>query len=558
MRPNNIRFPLALLLCCLFFQLAPSPNARGGDDSTATNPNDAQTQTGRTGTAENTQATSTTTGIGDSGKPELCYPTDSATLTKTFVKVYPNYFFRAFPVRNMVSHGSSDGNVIADQSTGDVHKLPGPYDPVPMGDDVITVPNSPMKFYSVKDVIEDKADPQPLFEDPDMTGNYQSVGILSHHGNVTRYRLTAGGNFKDYEVDTSGGKPKVTSVGTLTNMCGDLSLPMISKDGTELSGYDSTTQTTRIFKLDFANKKCTPILDLGMPTGKVDFSYDGNKLAFAAESTRGTTRTAFFTIPAANDNLNIYVYDRDRKKLSQVTHNVNSNSYYPNFKKDDSLVYINIDYGGSGQEQVSYVSANLDNTPSIPYEANCTECGQDQYNKALQAIGKLWYSVCTAGQLATDDIAQLVALNLDPEKCVDTVKNYWNQQKAQLAQPVTTALGTRDAAGRLNPADATLTENKLLAACPQAPRRQANPTIVGDGGVFAKPKNAEELMSRKCEVCHHDWPTNNPKEMLKLGVTILQRIENPDPNQRMPRGGQLNTDEIKMIRIYFEKLSQQQ
>lgn len=59
-----------------------------------------------------------------------------------------------------------------------------------------------------------------------------------------------------------------------------MALPISAKRGTEIGVYDKASKTNRVIRIS-DDGRCVDVLDLGFASGKISFSYDGDRIAFA-------------------------------------------------------------------------------------------------------------------------------------------------------------------------------------------------------------------------------------------------------------------------------------
>jgi hypothetical protein len=266
----------------------------------------------------------------------------------------PSFFFKVSSTGEYLSYtlmkssvGQVGDNYLLDTQSGEKIMIPGPWDPVFNFDQqTMTIPivNSfglHYGIYDFKTLQSQGKSALPLFEDQSLSGYYQSVGILSQTSAKKNYRIITEGRsshqMRDYEYDSL--KNNITPTGTVTGLCQNVSLklPMISKDGTEIAGYDTSTGTTKVFSID-STGACTETLDLGFQTGKVNFSPNKRFLVFHIFSS-GNPGAVFILKPGSSSNSDIFGYDRQTKTTFRLTENINANSLYPDFLADNSVVY---------------------------------------------------------------------------------------------------------------------------------------------------------------------------------------------------------------------------
>ncbi|MEN0057773.1 MAG: hypothetical protein AAGB31_02970, partial [Bdellovibrio sp.] len=94
---------------------------------------------------------------GDGSGREVCEYGSSGTIKTSTPSETPNYFFRTFNHggKEYVSYAGNAGLYLLDLKSGKEHFFTGPYDPVPLGEDIITVPDEMrgITLYSVKSIL---------------------------------------------------------------------------------------------------------------------------------------------------------------------------------------------------------------------------------------------------------------------------------------------------------------------------------------------------------------------------------------------------------------------
>jgi hypothetical protein len=493
--------------------------------------------------------------------PDFCVSSRIGVLSRRAIPGTPNYFFRAFADRNMVSYATNRGsfvNRILDLSSGAEYGLPGPYDPVPAGKNLITVPSNNMSFYDVEEILAGRATTPELYN-AGLGGVYQSIGVLSHSATAnvdkTVYRITSDMNnssFVDVEVtetlntEGSTGAQRTFQFRKITPVrksCSNVTfkLPMISKNGQEIAGLDENVSpaVTKVWKLE-QNGTCTEVLNLGNATGKADFSYDNKKLVFHVTERQADT-SGYFISGSTDDLRNVFIYDRDSNSLVPMTRNHDSSSYYPVWRPDDSIVYIDHSPADFGFVVAKNSVATITSSAN-----NCLSCGtSSSANAALLdsalTLGKSWYQICT-GTNPNPAAAKLIPLSLEPAQCAKLVDATVKSAQAEQDKAVQDAVaigGDVQAAKRAHPVpDKTV----LSAVCPQGP---AVTPIVYDG---------KEVAQRKCAMCHTSssrWPLdfNDPSRMSEAKrLEIIRRINLPETDsEKMPRGFTLVPDEKEAL-----------
>lgn len=362
--------------------------------------------------------------------PQYCQQSEPKSTRRMSIPGRPNYFFRAFPEAEVIGYATDNGNHILDMTSGKTYGLPGIYDPVPVGEHVISVPSSSigMAFYSVTDIVLGNNNPPALATSTTLLGVYQSVGLIAKKGNVETYGMIVAGDanplFQKVRV-TVGPEVKVEPLGEAMQIClgVDLKLPMLSKDASEVSGRDMTQDgVTKIWKIDHKTGRCTEVENLGIEAGKADFSFDGRYLAFHLQA-NGSGDLGFFRTPEQDMSMNTYIYDRKTKFLSKISYGrPGDNAYYPVFRKDGSLVYAILDQHG----RAWFAHVNPQNIKKK--EIRMDGKGMEKEIPRLLALGRVWNKKCAnAHELKTAESLLGAAITLTPQMCHSMVKENWTQ-----------------------------------------------------------------------------------------------------------------------------------
>lgn len=440
-------------------------------------------------------------------------------------------------------------NVRLNLANGQQSPVPGIRDAVPTPDGrFLTVSGNgqSMNFYKIN---SDDPNEYPLVRDTTMNHAYQTMAILSSNRNQTNYRVVidddrGGVLLKDYRVRhepdgrdvfderdisiSSHPSPVCTSI-TMKNSSEQstlyggrpagfkLKLPMLSKDGKMLSAFDPVNQTTRIYEINPNNpSQCREKVNLGIPTGKPEFSYSGKEIVFHTSSQPGLG--GWFRFEGRDGggpnwntlewNAQVYTINLETLEMKQVsTRNANSpkygSSFFPSYKQDGSIVYMR----GNGHFQKMEGSDNESFVPrfevvtvdprtagaqeGLPLErAFLSGCDSRSEFAALVALGMLWNDACTKyindrGPVAIPESTLAIhALSLDPKLCRKQVAKLWeNQERKETliaaqkrylinGMPANWSVGDpaeQPVVRQLEDADfASLTKEDLEAACPSA------------------------------------------------------------------------------------------
>lgn len=449
----------------------------------------------------------------------------------------PSYFFKTHPDNDWVCY-ISGGNHVLNMSTGEDRRSPGFIDDMFTPDGkYYVVPNS---FYKTEDALNNP-NATSVYNNLRMS-SYQSVGMLSSDATKSIYRYTDGFSFTDLEfTHNPGGQPTVRVVKPQTPMCPGISrsLPMISKDGKYLSGTQSGSgpATTKIWKIN-DDGTCEQVEDLGIATGKVEFAYDNDWLAFHVFNNEGSNTT--FGQPSASWVGNIYAYQRSTKKFHRMTSNTKFSSVYPSWKRDGTLVYMN-HYAGTSNKNTGFVHAappNIGekNLKKYVIGSTSTDGEKKEYNTRV-ALGALWAQTCSAhfdrgGTLHT----VLDSMGMGKTECQLLVKNYWNDA------------GKTAVSGKFGSELKNFTTDDLLRECPttELPTgggRPNDPTNPNRPPQPVRPK--VRAVPQDCRDCHATIPFDNLEE-LRTAISThagnrpmideilrLARLPDSDPH-RMP------------------------
>lgn len=470
--------------------------------------------------------------------PAICENHENAVVKTFKPSEAPNYFFRTFKKdgKDYISYAGKKGNIILDLETEEEHAFKGKHniDPVPVGTDLITVP-WPIHFHKISEILkgDETPDTMPVKDDYQFMGVYQSVGKLGSQDGKTKYRILTdevGATISDYDISGED----ITMVGTPRGICRDknFKLPMLSKDGKMISGFDLKTSTTKIWKIN-GNGTCDEIADLGIGTGKADFNYDGTKITFHTSNQDDAT-DYFRTADSVPAGMNVFVYDLKNKNLKQITHNGDSaNSYYPVFKEDDTILYGEINSDG-----VHFVHSDPAKIKGQPFDsANITNTAGFQ----LGTMGLVWSKMC-GGTYGSIKSGAALMLSMPPEKCHEFIKNYWKDNSEDLRQ------GYAKEGYDLSP---VWDEKRLYAACS---RDWSKLPESKDLYLDLLPKGAK-IAAAKCGICHDAFSAERIpyfKFNDQLIKYITQRLNSTGPD-KMPQSGTL-TDEEKTEIIKFMNL----
>jgi hypothetical protein len=284
-------------------------------------------------------------------------------------------------------------------------------------------------------------------------GAYQSIAPLKSDDGDKKYRMVI--DRLEHESEMSGGETTMTTttapmimdfkrtkngiekLSEFKNPCSAerLQIPFISKSGTMLAARNLNTNTTQIF--DISDGKCELKHDLGFATGKADFSYDDKKVTFHLAAKPMQDGSGWVQNLGNDNSSNVFTYDLETKKVNQVTHNQNTNSYYPAFLPDGTIMHIDSEDGGEVHKSKYSVGLSKDESEEASkLKPVCADSAPDILN-ARFAIGELLYGICT--DLSTlkskEDIDTsyfvLKAGEVSPAECRNMVDKYWSKKSQE-------------------------------------------------------------------------------------------------------------------------------
>ncbi|MBY0517887.1 MAG: hypothetical protein K2P81_13335 [Bacteriovoracaceae bacterium] len=521
----------------------------------------------------------------------LCELGADVANTRGKLDFVPEYFFKPMPPqgpqdnREEVSIISRDGNVFYDMKTGNYRRVPGSIDgtATPDGQFMVT-PMTGLTFYD-RDTVNGSS--APAFEDTANTleGVYQSVGLLPGSNDKKVYRaitdtLTTGntrGNslmYKDFstkpgpngpvfDANNHPAKPLCSNLGS-----SPFKLPMISKDGKMLAAFDVNSGTTKIFNVKQTNgvSNCELKKDLGFATGKVEFSNDGNKIVFAADSHPTISNdVTWYEQPTQDQNFNVYVVDMKEDSIQRISKLKKGSAYYPSFWKDDSVVYMEQTPNSENRRDNNYtvVRTKLESAEKMKFVSfdkvnSCSGIPSD--TAASLALGAMWYDICSDmnESVSTQGLAYL-PLAMDPLNCKKMVNKYWDQFKADVKNKKTKTNVTADS----NKANEDVLNNyyqqfvgasksSLLAACPKGKKSEevkvveanqsGNNDIEGENKLF---------LCQQCHTSQHKYPIDfsDPSKLADRKDQIFGVVF----TRHMPKGSNMSEQERMKLLDWIEK-----
>lgn len=299
---------------------------------------------------------------------------ETASKPSFFFKVHPSGNLLAFSTPKDVAVPNYGGtNNVFNLQTGVTTTIPGPYDPVFVGDSgLMVIPLSnvgPLKygFFKTADLEAYRESTPVLHLASGVKGYYQSAGVLKRYGNgVVDVRVIAEVSANAHTLQDfrySAPENTITELNPGKGFCSNfkLKLPMLSKDGALLGALDIDTNTSGVFRLN-ADDTCVKIFDVGIKTGKINFSSDNRMITYhiynsAVSPVLTDESTNYVALPDGKFLSDIFVVDLAKRTTIRVTANRTSNSMYPDFTLDGRLVFI--DHPHAANENVTFVFVRL-------------------------------------------------------------------------------------------------------------------------------------------------------------------------------------------------------
>ncbi len=489
---------------------------------------------------------------------------------------------------NRVYYITGQGNRVQNLGSSISRRVPGDIDPVPTPDGKWVVIPGPLRFFAAERVGSGVAGAFTRiadFTDDSMKGVYQSIGVLPSEGSDSAYRVITdndGVSVQDYQVTPPGGRRgflwrrrnfgHVSTVHGQSGheLCPELptwnkQLPMLSKDGRLLSLYNMDERTTKIYEIQDGTWACKEVLSLGFPTGKVDFSPDGNKIAFHMDSFAQDSN--FFSGVHESMTKDIYTVELAKdgqgkingaKSISRLSYSgtKGSGTYYPRWSGNDQLVAAR-DEGN----QFSIATFDPAKGQEMPFWTPSSSKAPTADTWARFALGALLQKTCSTRGFVIPTVTEssFAALSLDPASCKELVRKYWDAARTEMLEKVRQIGGSQG--GLLE----EINQDAVLAACPQGGASSSPVQTIGS--IAPAQINAQSIVAGRCQQCHtggYQSPTtgltapaiNFTQPLSPAQVqSIKTRLNLPrDISAHMPPpgAGQLDAAEEALLRQYLD------
>lgn len=454
---------------------------------------------------------------------------DLATDTKTYaLNNVPNYFFKMSPDGKKLYYISQGKNWLKDLSSGSESVIPGEADPVPSpeGDLLTYISRSPDWTWSIgaTDLEEGKPVNTPVKNIANAGGSYQSVGPKDADGKrpffyfdeikeklVVRSLMSKSGSFQLSEAQD-------------VLLGSQYRLPMLSPDGKKFSVLNLDINKTQIFSLDPLTNKATLIDVLPVAGGKASFSYDGSKVTFHLTKSSGGSRDHKYPslMTARGEYRNIYSYDLNSKKITQITDNVGSSSYFPIFLKDGRIAFLDKPVNTSVYSLKILTPVSKKNNTERNFD-HVKDCFGEGAAEELMRLGNLWGKICKRWNSSLGDdtgIALTIGLNMTDANCREIASLEDDESLLLLCD----ALGGK----------------KIKQKRPLVSRQRPQENNPG-----------KKLFQNRCAICHE-----GNQELLKKSSSLDERIGGKKSNRMPPMGPLLSTAEVKLLKQYLSDFVQ--
>jgi hypothetical protein len=268
----------------------------------------------------------------------------------------PGAYFRFAPNHGSVALTREQRVDFLDIDSGRFSPAPGYIDFIPSPDGRLFVTPTRLRgglsFFDQSQLFErrDPSTAEPRLVDKLMRDQYPSIGLLSERrvgrSVESTYRVltswTERAMFRDYLVkSTEAGTTDIKPISNPLVACPTLkiSIPMLSRSGRELAARDEGTGTTKLFELA-DDGECKESLDLGLPTGKIAWSPNGDRIAFSISN--GAVRDSFgYRLPESQMVPGVFVLHRSKRMLAKIAGSENlDHLVFPDFIDADHLIFL--------------------------------------------------------------------------------------------------------------------------------------------------------------------------------------------------------------------------
>jgi hypothetical protein len=288
---------------------------------------------------------------------------DSNTATVVMETPIPRenvaYYFK--PIDNdWVTYHASNQVYLFNRKSGIEFMASGQFDGFATPDSLFLTIPAPLRFFSLAKIWGDPDNAvnlPPDFIDLNVNDEYQSIGIVDDSESIRTYRAVTAwvttAVFRDYSFNRATGK--ITAKDQPKKVCkgSSISLPILSKDGLMLGGHFNADTFTKIISIGVTGSECTVVQDLGLKTGKVAFSHDGNQVGFVTKD---------------GDAIKAYVYNLKTKSLTllmSVSEMKKEYVVFPDFLPNGNVLVMKVQKTSDGAAHSTLFEIRLDDGMGI-------------------------------------------------------------------------------------------------------------------------------------------------------------------------------------------------
>ena len=253
------------------------------------------------------------------------------------------------------------------------------------------------------------------FQDHALSGNYQSVGLLS--GNAERGSrirvLTADGSFRDYSVKKKADSHfDIQPEGHVQSICSSFvgskdpraggkfyETPILSRNGRMIAMRDSSSQETMIYQV--LDGECSLLQKIKFPTDKVTFGFDNRTVLFTTAMNTGSG-------PRPKAHQTLMSLDLRTGNIVPLT-GPQENVQYMTFTEDGRIYYTR--EPGEHDVREAGILVEMDSEFVKPVRNSNLEL----------ALGTLYTRKCPSDTASTDE-TRVIGRRLNQSACKDIVE----------------------------------------------------------------------------------------------------------------------------------------
>lgn len=224
----------------------------------------------------------------------------------------------------------------------------GRFDSIPSPDAKYMTLPGPLRFFNMAEIFanpEEAPLQEPILTDNTMMDSYQSLGIVEpgHYRAITAWSRSVA--FRDFFESTNhNGDPTLSPGEERRDICQqqNIATPIISKTGKYIGGFfhgDRGTNTTHVINIGSLGVDCGTVLNFGMRTSKVDFSYDDRYVTYMAYDNQ-------------SQNLGPFVQELSTGKIWRVTQLSLDDAFtFPSFLPNGNVIVLKVVFNRTTREK---------------------------------------------------------------------------------------------------------------------------------------------------------------------------------------------------------------